>query len=51
VMFSFSTADEDYHAPNEFLRLSAIDEGLAAWVALIRRVGAQSPDDYAPFRP
>jgi acetylornithine deacetylase/succinyl-diaminopimelate desuccinylase-like protein len=51
VMFSFSTADEDYHAPNEFLRLSAIDEGLAAWVALLRRVGAQSPDDYAPFRP
>jgi acetylornithine deacetylase/succinyl-diaminopimelate desuccinylase-like protein len=51
VMFSFSTADEDYHAPNEYLRLSAIDEGLAAWVALLRRVGAQSPDDYAPFRP
>ncbi len=50
VMFSFSTADEDYHAPNEFLRLSAIDEGLAAWIALIRRVGTQSPADYAPFR-
>ncbi|MEM9250626.1 MAG: M20/M25/M40 family metallo-hydrolase, partial [Pseudomonadota bacterium] len=51
VMFSFSTADEDYHAPNEFLRLSAIDEGLAAWIALLRRVGRQHPDDYAPFRP
>ncbi len=51
VMFSFSTADEDYHAPNEFLRLSAIDEGLAAWVTLIRRVGAHSPADYASFRP
>ena len=38
VMFSFSTADEDYHAPNEFLRLSAIDEGLAAWVEIIRQV-------------
>lgn len=51
VMFSFSTADEDYHAPNEFLRLSAIDEGLAAWVALLRRVGLQDPADYAASRP
>lgn len=51
VMFSFSTADEDYHAPNEFLRLAAIDDGLAAWISLLRRVGGQSPADYAPFRP
>lgn len=50
VMFSFSTADEDYHAPNEFLRLSAIDEGLAAWIVLFRRVGAQDPAAYAAFR-
>jgi acetylornithine deacetylase/succinyl-diaminopimelate desuccinylase-like protein len=40
IMFSFSTADEDYHAPNEFLRLSAIDEGLAAWVQILREVPA-----------
>lgn len=38
IMFSFSTADEDFHAPNEFLRLSAIDDGLAAWVQIIREV-------------
>ena len=50
VMFSFSTADEDFHAPNEFLRLSAIDEGLAAWIALIRLVGRQNPATYATFR-
>lgn len=50
VMFSFSTADEDYHAPNEFLRMSAIDEGLAAWIAILRLVGRQTPDSYAPFR-
>ncbi|MFD0915227.1 dipeptidase [Pseudahrensia aquimaris] len=36
VTLSFSTADEDFHAPNEFFRLSAIDEGTAAWVALLR---------------
>lgn len=50
VMLSFSTADEDFHAPNEFFRLSAIDEGLAAWVHLLRTLGTQSPEDYAPFR-
>ncbi len=38
VMFSFSTADEDFHAPNEFFRLSSIDEGLRAWTALLRRL-------------
>lgn len=38
IMFSFSTADEDFHAPNEFLRKRAIDEGLAAWVRVLRLV-------------
>jgi acetylornithine deacetylase/succinyl-diaminopimelate desuccinylase-like protein len=32
VFFSFSTADEDFHAPNEFLRLSSFRNGLRAWV-------------------
>ncbi len=31
VFFSFSTADEDYHAPNEFFRIHRLHEGLAAW--------------------
>jgi acetylornithine deacetylase/succinyl-diaminopimelate desuccinylase-like protein len=31
VFFSFSTADEDYHAPNEFFRLHRLHEGLEAW--------------------
>jgi len=31
VFFSFSTADEDYHAPNEFFRLHRVREGLEAW--------------------
>lgn len=50
VMFSFSTADEDFHAPNEFFRLSAIDDGLAAWVSLVRKLGQQKPETYAAFR-
>lgn len=32
VYFSFSTADEDFHAPNEFLRLSSFRNGLRAWI-------------------
>jgi acetylornithine deacetylase/succinyl-diaminopimelate desuccinylase-like protein len=31
VFFSFSTADEDYHAPNEFFRIHRLHEGLDAW--------------------
>jgi len=31
VFFSFSTADEDYHAPNEFFRVQRLHEGLEAW--------------------
>lgn len=34
VYFSFSTGDEDFHAPNEFFRLSRLREGLAAWAHL-----------------
>ena len=38
VMFSFSSADEDFHAPNEFFRLASLEEGFTAWVALFRRL-------------
>ncbi|MEO1160135.1 MAG: M20/M25/M40 family metallo-hydrolase, partial [Pseudomonadota bacterium] len=39
VTLSFSTADEDFHSPNEFFRLSAIGDGLTAWTSLLRRLG------------
>lgn len=39
LALSYATADEDYHAPNEFIRLSAINEGLRAWTGLLRRLG------------
>jgi acetylornithine deacetylase/succinyl-diaminopimelate desuccinylase-like protein len=51
VMFSFATADEDFHAPDENWRESAMPEGFAAWVALVRRVGALTRADFAAFRP
>jgi len=31
VFFSFSTADEDFHSPNEFFRVHRLHEGLEAW--------------------
>ena len=39
LLFSFSTADENLHAPNEFFRLERLDEGVAAWTELWRLLG------------
>lgn len=39
VYFSFSTGDEDFHAPNEFFRMHRLHEGLAAWARLWARLG------------
>jgi len=39
LLFSFSTADENLHAPNEFFRLQRLDEGVTAWRNLLRRLG------------
>ncbi len=36
VFFSFSTSDEDYHAPNEFFRLASLRTGLVAWARLLQ---------------
>jgi len=43
VFFSFSTADEDYHAPNEFFRLSRLWDGVRAWIAYLSRAGQSQP--------
>jgi acetylornithine deacetylase/succinyl-diaminopimelate desuccinylase-like protein len=40
LFFSFSTADEKLHAPNEFLRLRRIHEGMRAWERLWTLLGA-----------
>jgi acetylornithine deacetylase/succinyl-diaminopimelate desuccinylase-like protein len=39
VFFSFSTADEDYHAPNEFFRLQRLEDGLKAWIRYWQLLG------------
>ena len=39
LFFSFSTADEKLHAPNEFLRIRRLREGMRAWEQLWRLLG------------
>ncbi len=38
LFYSFSTSDEQYHAPNEFFRLERFDQGLLAWALLLARL-------------
>ena len=42
VFFSFSTGDEDFHAPNEFFRLERFKKGLEAWARYWQILGEQS---------
>ncbi|HEX7023059.1 MAG TPA: dipeptidase [Trueperaceae bacterium] len=42
LFFSFSTADEDIHAPNEFYRPERFHAGVAAWARLWDRLGRQA---------
>jgi acetylornithine deacetylase/succinyl-diaminopimelate desuccinylase-like protein len=42
IFFSFSTSDEDYHAPDEFFRLNSFRVGQIAWARLLERLGASS---------
>lgn len=50
LMFGFASPDEDQHAPNEFFRLSSLDEGLRAWPMLLSELGRMRAEDFAPFR-
>jgi acetylornithine deacetylase/succinyl-diaminopimelate desuccinylase-like protein len=40
LFFSFSIADEMLHAPNEFIRVRRLDEGMRAWSHLWRSLAA-----------
>lgn len=50
VMFSFALSDENFHAPNEFFRLSSISDGLNAWIAIIQQISDIPTEAFAPFR-
>jgi acetylornithine deacetylase/succinyl-diaminopimelate desuccinylase-like protein len=47
LMFGLASADEDAHAPNEFFRLSSLDEGLRLWPLLLTELASVPP---AAFR-
>jgi acetylornithine deacetylase/succinyl-diaminopimelate desuccinylase-like protein len=40
LFFSFSTADEKLHAPNEFMRIRRLREGMRAWEVLWRSLAS-----------
>jgi acetylornithine deacetylase/succinyl-diaminopimelate desuccinylase-like protein len=44
LFFSFSTADEKLHAPNEYLRIRRLREGMRAWEQLWRLLGGDQHD-------
>ena len=47
LFFSFSTADEQLHAPNEFMRIPRLREGMRAWEQLWRLL-AEGPHRLPP---
>ncbi|MEP2919248.1 M20/M25/M40 family metallo-hydrolase [Sulfitobacter sp.] len=46
VMFSFAIADENFHVPNEFFRLSSVTDGLSAWIEVIRQIAALDQENW-----
>jgi acetylornithine deacetylase/succinyl-diaminopimelate desuccinylase-like protein len=45
VFFSFSTADEDFHSPNEFFRVNRLSEGMVAWAECWNELGLGAKSD------
>jgi acetylornithine deacetylase/succinyl-diaminopimelate desuccinylase-like protein len=43
LMFGLASADEDAHAPNEFFRLSSLEEGLRLWPLLLTELAEIPP--------
>jgi acetylornithine deacetylase/succinyl-diaminopimelate desuccinylase-like protein len=50
LAYGLAMPDEDVHAPNEFFRLSSLDEGLRSWPMLLSELGKLKATDFAPFR-
>jgi acetylornithine deacetylase/succinyl-diaminopimelate desuccinylase-like protein len=50
LLFSFSTSDEDFHAPNEFFRVQSLRDGLAAWARYWEILGTQRSELYRLYR-
>ncbi len=50
LFFSFSTSDERLHAPDEYIRVRRLREGMRAWAELWRLL-ADGPHRLTPVRP
>ena len=50
LAYGLAMPDEDVHAPNEFFRLSSLDEGLRTWPMLLTELGTLQAADFAPYR-
>lgn len=50
MLFSFSTADEGFHGPNEFFRLQGLADGLKAWTRYWEILGGLAPAQFDRFR-
>ncbi len=50
LAYGLAMPDEDVHAPNEFWRLSSLDEGLRSWPMLFTALGERQAAEFAPFR-
>ncbi len=50
LAYGLAMPDEDVHAPNEFFRLSSLDEGLRTWPMLLTELGSLSATDFAAYR-
>jgi len=46
LMFGMASPDEDAHAPNEFFRLSSLEEGLRLWPMLLTELGGMAAADF-----
>jgi acetylornithine deacetylase/succinyl-diaminopimelate desuccinylase-like protein len=44
ITFGFAMPDEDVHAPNEFFRLSSLEDGLRSWPLLLTELGKATPE-------
>jgi acetylornithine deacetylase/succinyl-diaminopimelate desuccinylase-like protein len=50
VFFSFSSGDENLHAPNEFFRVARLREGLHAWAHLLALLASVPESALLPGR-
>ena len=51
LMFGLAMPDEDAHAPNEFFRLSSLEEGLRSWPLLLTELGGLTPAAFPRAQP